>query len=371
MGDAFDYSEAIAVNRIIFGQAINHFRPVFFNIKEQLLVEFNKASFYKPLIELAAERGVSSHELFNLAQADQYKEAKSPLLRLQLWENILKRTVELTGDTAIGLHYGKHVNITSLGTLGFAVMSCNNLEEVLRLVIRYHPILNTEIYCELFHEPHSTILRANLKNNHYAQQHVMFESTFSTIIALGEYLLNRSLFDIELHLNYPPPEYQDMYSQVFSMPVLFNQEHCQLVVNKNTLLQSKLKTANPSGRVVFKQQCELMLRKLNTKQDIAAKVQSLLMHSSGHFPDINHVARELCMSERTLRRRLKEEGTNFRQVFDEVRNVLACEYLTTTKITVSEIANLLDYTECVNFRRAFVRWNEMTPNQYRTAHSSH
>ena len=114
-----------------------------------------------------------------------------------------------------------------------------------------------------------------------------------------------------------------------------------------------------------------MLRKLNTKQDIASKVQSLLMHSSGHFPDINHVARELCMSERTLRRRLKDENTHFRQVFDEVKNVLACEYLTTTKITVSEIAHLLGYTECVNFRRAFVRWNELTPNQYRTAKSCH
>ncbi len=332
-------------------------------------MEFSKASFYKPLIDLAIERGVSSHALFNTAHIEQYQNATSPLMRLQIWETVLRRTVELTGDKAIGLHYGKHVNITSLGTLGFAVMSCNNLEEVLRLVIRYHPILNTEISCELFHEPKSTILRANLKNNHYAQRHVIFESTFSTIIALGEYLLNRPLFDVELHLNYPPPDYQDSYKQIFSMPVLFNQDHCQLVVNKNSLLKTKIKTANPSGRVVFKQQCELMLRKLNTKQNTTSKVQSLLMHSSGHFPDINLIARELYMSERTLRRRLKDENTSFRQVFDQVRNVLACEYLSTTQITVSEIANLLGYTECVNFRRAFVRWNEQTPNQYRIANS--
>lgn len=334
-------------------------------------MEFNKASFYKPLIELAQERGVSSHLLFDQEYVEQFKKAKTPLMRLQLWENILQRTVDLTGDNALGLYYGKHVNITSLGTLGFAVMSCNNLEEVLRLVIRYHPILNTEISCGIFHESQSTVLRATLKSNQYAQQQVIFESTFSTIIALGEYLLNGRLFDIELHLNYPPPEYHELYSQVFSMPVLFNQEHCQLVVNKNTLLESKLKTANPSGRVVFKQQCELMLRKLNTKLNIASKVQSLLMHSSGHFPDINQVAKELCMSERTLRRRLNEEDTNFRKVFDEVRNVLACEYLTSTKITVSEIGSLLGYTECVNFRRAFVRWNSLTPNQYRTANSDH
>ncbi len=329
-------------------------------------MEFGKVSFYKPLVDLASERGINYAKLFSVSHIKQYKKNADPLVRLQLWEDILQRIIELSSDKSIGLHYGKHISITSLGTLGFAVMSCNNLEEVLRLVIRYHPILNTEISCELFHESEQTILRAKFEKSHCAQRPMIFEATFSTIIALGEYLLNRPLFDIQLHLDYPPPEYQDAYQQIFSMPVLFNQEHCQLVVSKNSLLQTKLKTANPSGRVVFKQQCELMLKKLNTKQDTASKVQSLLMHSSGNFPDIKYVSQELCMSERTLRRRLKEERSSFRKVFDEVRNILACEYLATTQITVSEIANLLDYTECANFRRAFLRWNDQTPNQYRS-----
>ena len=80
---------------------------------------------------------------------------------------------------------------------------------------------------------------------------------------------------------------------------------------------------------------------------------------------INQVASMLYVSESTLRRRLKDESTNFRAICDEVRNVLACQYLSTTKLTVSEIANLLDYAETVSFRRAFVRWNGTTPSQYR------
>ena len=82
---------------------------------------------------------------------------------------------------------------------------------------------------------------------------------------------------------------------------------------------------------------------------------------------INQVASMLHVSESTLRRRLKDESTNFRAICDEVRNVLACQYLCTTKLTVSEIANLLDYAETVSFRRAFVRWNGTTPSQYRQA----
>ena len=71
------------------------------------------------------------------------------------------------------------------------------------------------------------------------------------------------------------------------------------------------------------------------------------------------------MSERTLRRKLKNESVSFRALFDEVRDLLAIEYLTKTTLTVADIAHLLSYSETVNFRRAFVRWNGMTPSEYR------
>jgi AraC-like DNA-binding protein len=55
-------------------------------------------------------------------------------------------------------------------------------------------------------------------------------------------------------------------------------------------------------------------------------------------------------------------------ICDEVRNVLARQYLAATELTVAEIASLLDYSEPVSFRRAFVRWNKMTPIAYRHHH---
>ncbi len=328
-------------------------------------MNFNQVGFYKPLIALANEQGINTDDLFNLSDGQSDQAPPAFEARLQVWEQIFQRTAEVSGDPSLGLRFGQHVSITSLGTLGFALMSCTDLEEVLRLVIRYHPILNPLVRCELFDTPNSTVLRVVTDAPTSHQRRTIMEATFSTIVVLGEFLLNQPLFDIQLQLDFPAPTYQNIYQQVFSMPVHFDQEHCQLKVVKNGLLNAKLKTANPSGRVIFKQQCELMLRKLNTREDVAAKVRSLLMHASGNFPDIGRIAAELAMSERTLRRRLKEENTSFRRVFDEVRNVLACEYLSSTPIIVAEISNLLGYSECVNFRRAFVRWNKVTPSQYR------
>ena len=91
----------------------------------------------------------------------------------------------------------------------------------------------------------------------------------------------------------------------------------------------------------------------------------MLIQSAGEFLNISQVAERLYVSERTLRRRLEAESTSFRSVFDEIRDLLAREYLAKTELTIADIAHLLDYAETVNFRRAFVRWNGVTPSQYR------
>ena len=108
-----------------------------------------------------------------------------------------------------------------------------------------------------------------------------------------------------------------------------------------------------------------MLRGLNKVENTAAAVRRLLIQAAGDFPDISQVAKQLHVSVRTLRRRLDRESTSFRTTCDEVKNMLAKEYISSTELTIEEIAHLLDYTETVNFRRAFVRWNGMTPQQYR------
>jgi AraC-like DNA-binding protein len=108
-----------------------------------------------------------------------------------------------------------------------------------------------------------------------------------------------------------------------------------------------------------------MLRSLTTGEKVTTEVRRLLLQSAGDFLDISKIAEHLNMSERTLRRKLNTESVSFRVLFDEVRDLLAKEYLTKTNLTVADIAHLLSYSETVNFRRAFVRWNGMTPSKYR------
>ena len=100
-------------------------------------------------------------------------------------------------------------------------------------------------------------------------------------------------------------------------------------------------------------------------ENTSAAVRRLLIHSAGAFLSILEVADQLHITEHTLRRRQVDEATNFRTIFDEIRNVLAQNYLSKTSLSVVEIADLLNYTEAANFHRAFQRWNSKTPSESR------
>ena len=56
-------------------------------------------------------------------------------------------------------------------------------------------------------------------------------------------------------------------------------------------------------------------------------------------------------------------------MLDEVRHTLAIEHLKGGKLSLQEIAYALDYTDLSNFRRAFTRWESVTPLEYQLRHA--
>ena len=88
-----------------------------------------------------------------------------------------------------------------------------------------------------------------------------------------------------------------------------------------------------------------------------------LRADEGH---IEHVAKQLGMTARNLQRRLKDDGTSFQTVREDVRRELAKRYLD-DRLAISEISFLLGFSEPSAFFRAFKRWTGMTPIEARAA----
>jgi AraC-like DNA-binding protein len=108
-----------------------------------------------------------------------------------------------------------------------------------------------------------------------------------------------------------------------------------------------------------------LLEKRRARTGIAGAVRDLLVREPGQIPDSPAVAAALQMSNRTLSRRLDEEGISFRALVDEVREMLAEEMLVTAQMTTEQVSRRLGYSEPASFVRAFKRWKGVAPQAFR------
>jgi AraC-like DNA-binding protein len=102
--------------------------------------------------------------------------------------------------------------------------------------------------------------------------------------------------------------------------------------------------------------CAALLDQMRLDAGMTRRVYHELTSYPGYFPDLETVASKLCMTSRTLRRKLAAEGTSFRTLLDEVRCALAQDYLATSDMPVGEVAFALGFDDTQSFRRAYRRW---------------
>ncbi len=108
------------------------------------------------------------------------------------------------------------------------------------------------------------------------------------------------------------------------------------------------------------------LRSLYSQDDIAGELKRMLgdLMAQGEA-NADAACRALRLSRRTLQRRLRAEKTTFQKVLQEVRSVLAVNYLSDDRLKSIEIAMLLGYSNISTFTTAFKSWYDIPPAQYR------
>ena len=114
------------------------------------------------------------------------------------------------------------------------------------------------------------------------------------------------------------------------------------------------------------EQAEKYLRSLYAQDNYAAQLKRLLAEllAAGEA-NADSACRALLLSRRTLQRRLRAEKTSFQKVLQEVRAVLAVNYLGDERLKSIEVAMLLGYSNISTFTTAFKSWYDMPPAAYR------
>jgi AraC-like DNA-binding protein len=120
------------------------------------------------------------------------------------------------------------------------------------------------------------------------------------------------------------------------------------------------------------EQAEKYLRSLYVQDNYAAQLKRMLaeLMAEGEA-NADAACRALKLSRRTLQRRLKAEKTSFNKVLQEVRAVLAINYLSDERLKALEVAMLLGYSSISSFTTAFKSWYDLPPAEYRQKFLAH
>lgn len=120
---------------------------------------------------------------------------------------------------------------------------------------------------------------------------------------------------------------------------------------------------------VLRPYAESSLAALARPASVTEQVRDFVLErlAQGSF-GLDDAARKLRMSSRTLGRRLADEGSSFKQLLDETRRTVSLRHVAGHDLSLGEVAQLAGFTETPSFYRAFRRWTNTTPRQYRRNH---
>ena len=335
-----------------------------------LLTHSVAASYIACLLDTAEQQGADRDQLLRecgltAAQLD----PGSVRLPVGILLKLFVQAERLTGDSMIGIHMAENVRPGTFNALGYAAMSCSTLGDALCMIPRYEALVydggTTQVVCDQGRVCVSWT--SGLPEQHDLR--AFNEVIVGGWLSFGRWIAGKHSDDgLVISFRHPPPPQRDEYTRFFDCPVRFSAPANSLSGPLHAL-QMPLIQRDEEMRALMENQARLALGRIREGHDVTAQVVSHIQRLLPvRAPALSAVAAELHVSERTLRRRLQQEGAQFSDLVIQVRRQLSQHYLERTTLSILEVALLLGYSEQSSFTAAFRKWFDQSPRDYRKQH---
>ena len=316
--------------------------------------------------------GGLGHLLYNYCQSNHL--TVSPTLQniqnaerfdFHIWRDLLCEIEQLTHKPALGLDIAEYVKPQHLGVIAYIVLSCDTLSEALSRYHDFHRLIydGSPLKIEVI-DQNLSIRWEELPTDLTTQ--VTDEIAIALAVKfLKIYLALDDLEIFEVHFRHPMPKSIIQYERFFNCKVKFSQPRVQIILPLR-FLGTPLKQPDQTLQKLLTQQAKDLLNKLPNNTQLDERLQqAILLGLQKNNYQIKTVANQLSMSVRQLQRHLHQQQTTFQQRVQQVRQLLATQYLQDPYLSLQEIALLLSYSEQSAFQRAFKQWMGLTPQQWR------
>lgn len=280
----------------------------------------------------------------------------------RLWRIALDKT----RDPYLGFRVASFWHPSAAHALGYAWLASATLKDALERTVRYFRVVTDKERLRLDETPEEFRLVVENPAVDYPTAHEDLDASFAALVQLCRLCLGESFRPRRVTMRRPEPADPAPFAEHFRAPVQFSGNEDSMSFDKADALTA-LPTANAEVARANEKIVQDYLARFD-RSSVAMQVRARLTEqlSSGHATQ-ESVAVALHMSLRSLQRRLKEEGTSYKDLLEETRRELASHYMAESHLSINEITYLLGFSEPSNFSRAFKRWTGKSPSAYRAA----
>jgi AraC-like DNA-binding protein len=325
-------------------------------------------------------RAAEAEGIYYQRYLDQTGISKEVLLDNSKWisasslERLLALLIKASGNRCFGLHTSQYVSHDMYSVQGYINMNCATLREVWNQTPIYEKIVGDMGFSTpVFSQPLSCLRWSCNYTDTEVRRHITENIIASWYRYVRMYLQSdhpeKRLAKVCFTHDAPnDPELLSEYEDLFCCEVLFNQEHNCICIDSD-ILDLPIAHANPKILSSLLDHATIVLHELDKNRSYADQVKNLLrLMVSSRMPRREDIAEQMHMSSRTLQRKLKEEGSSYQHVLDELRIELACHYLVKTELALEAIAEKLGFMETRSFYRHFKNYCGKTAGEYRKEH---
>jgi AraC-like DNA-binding protein len=313
----------------------------------------------RALVGLASARGVPRGEVLSLVAVPAVTlddpDARMPFEDFAAaWERLSLRL----DDQALSFALAETLRVEDYGLMGLACMTAGSATEALGRVVRYHRLftdggeLRLEARRLVWHRQGGTSLGHRLVD----------ESVIACAAAHFAQVTGAPFRPARVSFRHARPVTAARAEAFFGCGVDYDAPTNVLAIPEEALARVP-RLANAALSSLVERQAEERLRTASDPS-LAARVREIVARRLDQDPAAGAVAKELGVSERTLRRRLNDEQTSFRDIVDAVRRERAGE-LFAGGCSVVDVAFALGFSEASALARATRRWFAASPSELR------
>lgn len=257
-------------------------------------------------------------------------------------------------------------DITMFGIIGLAMRHAPTLLSVLKVGFDFPQLLWGHSRMQVTSDSNALSITFSI-DRHRTTNNELIEYTILLDLISFYTFINQSMGPesqvTEIHLPFKTPIDFDVVQSEIDCPIHYEMPTAQLILPPNCQ-----NTVTAQARPIAYQQCVSVCTELSRLRPIeTAFSDQALRWLWAYSPPLTRtdLAKQLNVSERSLARRLRAEGTSYLKLFAEVQEERARNLLRTSTLTIAEIGYQLGYTDPAAFTRAFQGWTGETPSRWR------